>query len=90
MMYALLTMPLAMPLEKIDGKNLVGKNLDDPSCPIDFALLLDESYSMNRWKDDNGRKETDEGINQPNYMDGPNGVKEFAKELVRHAAMKPR
>ena len=63
-----------------------------PPCaaPIDFALMLDESYSMNRWKDDNGRKEQDEGIGQPNYMDGPNGVKALAKELVRHAAMKPR
>eukprot|EP00964_Phaeocystis_antarctica_P041807 scaffold23937_cov44-Phaeocystis_antarctica.AAC.1 len=50
-----------------------------PPCatPIDFVLVLDESYSINR---DNG----------PNYMDGPNGVKAFAKELVRHAAMKPR
>ena len=60
------------------------------ATPIDFALVLDESYSMNRWKDDNGRKEQDEGIGQPNYMDGPNGVKALAKELVRHAAMKPR
>mgnify|MGYP004231001549 FL=1 len=50
-----------------------------PPCatPIDFVLVLDESYSINR---DNG----------PNYMDGPNGVKALAKELVRHAAMKPR
>ena len=50
-----------------------------PPCatPIDFILVLDESYSINR---DNG----------PNYMDGPNGVKALAKELVRHAAMKPR
>ena len=45
---------------------------------------------MNRYKDDTGREEQDEGINQPNYMDGPNGVKALAKELVRHAAMKPR
>ena len=50
-----------------------------PPCatPIDFVLVLDESYSINR---DNG----------PNYMDGPNGVKALAKELVRHTAMKPR
>ena len=50
-----------------------------PPCatPIDFVLVLDESYSINR---DNG----------PNYMDGPNGVKALAKELVRHAAMEPR
>ena len=53
------------------------------SCatPIDFALVLDESYSMNRWKN------TPPG---PNYMDGPDGVKALAKELVRHAAMEPR
>ena len=51
-----------------------------PPCatPVDFALVLDESYSMNRQPDG------------PNYMDGPNGVKALAKELVRHAAMKPR
>ena len=63
-----------------------------PPCatPIDFVLVLDESYSMNRHKDDTGREEQDEGINQPNYMDGPNGVKALAKELVRHAAMEPR
>ena len=63
-----------------------------PPCatPIDFVLVLDESYSMNRHKDDTGREEQDEGINQPNYMDGPDGVKALAKELVRHAAMKPR
>ena len=107
MMYALLTMPLAMPLEKIDGKNLAGKNLVDTpplvsvaeprfeppgknldestslrmsSCamPIDFALVLDESYSMNRWKNDPPG---------PNYMDGPDGAKALAKELVRHAAI---
>ena len=78
MMYALLTMPLAMPLEKIDGKNLVGKNLDDPPCAIDFALVLDESYSMNRWKNDPPG---------PNYMEGPDGAKALAKELVRHAAI---
>eukprot|EP00964_Phaeocystis_antarctica_P121111 scaffold84814_cov36-Phaeocystis_antarctica.AAC.1 len=53
-----------------------------PPCatPIDFALVLDESYfsySMNR-KDG------------PNFINGPNGTKAFAKELVRHAALKPR
>ena len=49
-----------------------------PPCatPIDFALVLDESGSM---KDD---------------REGPNlqpidGLKEFAKKLVRHAAMEP-
>ena len=47
------------------------------STPIDFALVLDESYSMNR-------------RDGPNYMDGPNGVKALAKGLVRHAALKPR
>ena len=45
---------------------------------------------MNRYLDDKGRKEQDEGINQPNYMDGPNGVKALAKELVRHLAIEPR
>ena len=50
-----------------------------PPCatPVDFALVLDESYSMNREKG-------------PDFMNGPNGVKAFTKELVRHAAMKPR
>ena len=48
------------------------------ATPIDFALVLDESYSMNRRPDG------------PDYMDGPNGVKALAKELVRHTAMKPR
>ena len=50
-----------------------------PPCatPVDFALVLDESYSMNRQ-------------NGPDFMNGPKGVKAFAKELVRHAAMKPR
>ena len=45
-----------------------------PLCatPIDFALVLDESGSMN------------------NDMEGPNGLKAFAKELVCHAAMEPR
>ena len=45
-----------------------------PPCatPIDFALVLDESGSMN------------------NDMEGPNGLKAFAKELVRHAAIEPR
>ena len=45
-----------------------------PPCatPIDFALVLDESGSMN------------------NDMEGPNGLKAFAKELVCHAAMEPR
>merc|ERR1740124_2101090 len=43
---------------------------------------------MNGWKNDkysNGtnRREQDEGINFPNHMDGPDGVKEFAKELVK-------
>ena len=47
------------------------------ATPVDFALVLDESYSMNREKG-------------PDFMNGPNGVKAFAKELVRHAAMKPR
>ena len=51
-----------------------------PPCatPVDFALVLDESYSMNRRPDG------------PDFMGGPKGVKAFAKELVRHAAMKPR
>ena len=51
-----------------------------PPCaaPIDFALVLDESYSMNRWKNNPPG---------PNYMDGPNGAKALAKELVRHAAI---
>ena len=50
-----------------------------PPCatPVDFALVLDESYSMNR-------------NNGPDFMNGPDGVKAFAKELVCHAAMKPR
>ena len=50
-----------------------------PPCatPVDFALVLDESYSMNRKRG-------------PDFMNGPNGVKAFAKELVRHAVMKPR
>ena len=50
-----------------------------PPCatPVDFALVLDESYSMNR----------NDG---PDFMNGPNGTKAFAKELVRHAALKPR
>ena len=48
------------------------------ATPIDFALVLDESYSMNRRPDG------------PDFMGGPKGVKAFAKELVRHAAMKPR
>ena len=50
-----------------------------PPCatPVDFALVLDESYSMNRRRG-------------PDFMNGPNGVKAFAKELVRHAVMKPR
>ena len=80
-----------------------------PLCntSIDFVLVLDESYSINRWKDDLGRandsslyselsstdrvvREQAIGINQPNYMDGDNGVKALAKKLVRHAAMKPR
>ena len=70
-----------------------------PPCntSIDFVLVLDESYSINRWKDDLGRaegraefREQAVGINEPNYMDGDNGVKALAKKLVRHAAMKPR
>ena len=50
-----------------------------PPCatPVDFALVLDESYSMNR-KDG------------PDFINGLNGTKAFAKELVRHAALKPR
>ena len=48
------------------------------ATPIDFALVLDESYSMNRWKNDPPG---------PNYMDGPDGAKALAKELVRHAAI---
>ena len=50
-----------------------------PPCatPVDFALVLDESYSMNR-------------NNGPDFMNGPDGVKAFAKELVCHAAMKPK
>ena len=50
-----------------------------PPCatPVDFALVLDESYSMNREKG-------------PDFMNGPNGVKAFAKELVHHAAIEPR
>ena len=50
-----------------------------PPCatPVDFALVLDESYSMNR----------KEG---PDFINGLNGTKAFAKELVRHAALKPR
>ena len=51
------------------------------ATPIDFALVLDESYSMNRWKNDPPG---------PNYMDGPDGAKALAKELVRHAAIEPR
>ena len=48
------------------------------ATPIDFALVLDESYSMNRRKNDPPG---------PNYMDGPDGAKALAKELVRHAAI---
>ena len=50
-----------------------------PPCatPIDFALVLDESGSMKQPSPDGS-------------MEGPNGLKAFAKELVRHAAMEPR
>jgi len=41
-----------------------------PHCPIDFALLIDESGSMKKPKPDGS-------------MEGPNGAKAFAKRLIR-------
>ena len=56
-----------------------------PPCntSIDFALVLDESYSINR-VDASGVRQS------PNYMDGDDGVKGLAKLLVRHAPIKSR
>ena len=50
-----------------------------PPCatPVDFALVLDESGSMKQPLPDGS-------------MEGPNGLKAFAKRLVRHATIKPR
>ena len=41
-----------------------------PHCPIDFALLIDESGSMKKPRPDGS-------------MEGPNGAKAFAKRLIR-------